>query len=283
MEDHKVEEEVEPIVAETDSVPASKDALVIAGAVLLGCLIIAGMILFVSTQMMKVAGSVAAQATGDQAAAPEAAKPVTIDQVKALFTDKNLAFGKKDSKVLFVEFSDPSCPYCHIAGGKNPSLNKQAGAQFTMVKDGGTYLPPVPEMKKMVDSGKAAFVWVYANGHGSGELGTKAMYCAKEKGKFWEVHDLLMSEAGYKLMNEQVKNDVAKAGEMADFLKSVVKAGDMQSCLESGKYDDRIAGDQAIAQQFGFKGTPSFFVNTTNFGGAYSYKDMAPVVEKALE
>ena len=138
-------------------------------------------------------------------------------------------------------------------------------------------------MKKMVDSGKAAFVWIYANGHGNGELGTKAMYCAKEKGKFWEVHDLLMSEAGYKLMNEQVKNDVAKAGEMADFLKSAVKAGDMQSCLESGKYDDRIASDMAIAQQFGFKGTPSFFVNTTNFGGAYSYKDMAPAVEKALE
>ena len=282
MEDQKNEEMIEPIVTETETVPASKDALVIAGAVLLGCLIIAGMILFTSMQMMKTAGSVAAQA-GEQTAQPEAAKPVTIDQVKALFTDKNLAFGKKDSKVLFVEFSDPSCPYCHVAAGKNPNLNKQAGAQFTMAKDGGSYLPPVPEMKKMVDSGKAAFVWIYANGHGNGELGTKAMYCAKEKGKFWEVHDLLMSEAGYKLMNEQVKNDVAKAGEMADFLKSAVKVGDMQSCLESGKYDDRIASDMAIAQQFGFKGTPSFFVNTTNFGGAYSYKDIAPVVEKALE
>ena len=282
MEDQKNEEMIEPIVTETETVPASKDALVIAGAVLLGCLIIAGMILFASMQMMKTAGSVAAQA-GEQTAQPEAAKPVTIDQVKALFTDKNLAFGKKDSKVLFVEFSDPSCPYCHVAAGKNPNLNKQAGAQFAMAKDGGSYLPPVPEMKKMVDSGKAAFVWIYANGHGNGELGTKAMYCAKEKGKFWEVHDLLMSEAGYKLMNEQVKNDVAKAGEMADFLKSAVKAGDMQSCLESGKYDDRIASDMVIAQQFGFKGTPSFFVNTTNFGGAYSYKDMAPVVEKALE
>ena len=282
MEDQKNEEMIEPIVTETETVPASKDALVIAGAVLLGCLIIAGMILFASMQMMKTAGSVAAQA-GEQTAQPEAAKPVTIDQVKALFTDKNLAFGKKDSKVLFVEFSDPSCPYCHVAAGKNPNLNKQAGAQFAMAKDGGSYLPPVPEMKKMVDSGKAAFVWIYANGHGNGELGTKAMYCAKEKGKFWEVHDLLMSEAGYKLMNEQVKNDVAKAGEMADFLKSAVRAGDMQSCLESGKYDDRIASDMAIAQQFGFKGTPSFFVNTTNFGGAYSYKDMAPAVEKALE
>ena len=53
-------------------------------------------------------------------------------------------FGKKDSKILFVEFSDPSCPFCHVAAGKNPELNKQAGAQFTMEKDGGTYVPPVP-------------------------------------------------------------------------------------------------------------------------------------------
>ena len=126
-------------------------------------------------------------------------------------------------------------------------------------------------------------MWLYANGHGNGELGTQALYCAKEKGKFWEVHDLLMSEAGFKLMNEQVKNDVAKAGDMADFLKSAVKADDMKACLESGKYKDRLTSDMAIAQQFGFKGTPSFFVNTTNFGGAYSYKDMAPVVEKALQ
>lgn len=92
-----------------------------------------------------------------------------------------------------------------------------------------------------------------------------------------------MSAAGYELMNTTVKNDVAKAGEMADFLKSAVKTDDMKKCLESGKYDDRIAGDMAIAQQIGFRGTPSFFVNTTNFAGAYSYKDMASVVEEALK
>jgi predicted DsbA family dithiol-disulfide isomerase len=57
----------------------------------------------------------------------------------------------------------------------------------------------------------------------------------------------------------------------------------MKKCLESGKYDDRIASDMAIAQQIGFKGTPSFFVNTTNFAGAYSYKDMMPAVEEASE
>ncbi|MBP7811402.1 MAG: DsbA family protein [Candidatus Moranbacteria bacterium] len=278
-----MEEKWEDVDDVVESRSTSKDALIVAGAILLGCLIISGTLAYVSARGVKTVGQVGSETTADQAAKQPDAVKVDLDQIKALFTDKNIMFGKKDSKVLFVEFSDPSCPFCHVAAGKNPELNKQAGAQFTVEKDGGTYLPPVPEMKKLVDSGKAAFVWLYANGHGNGELATKALYCAKEKGKFWEVHDLLMSAAGYDLMNEKVKNDVAKSGEMADFLKSATKADDMKKCLESGKYDDRIAGDMAIAQKIGFKGTPSFFVNTTNFAGAYSYKDMASAVEEALK
>lgn len=281
MEDKKIEE-IDEFEMVTESAPASKDALTIAGSILLAALILAGTIAYVSMKIVKVSAPTAK--TTDQAAAAQPdTVDVTMDQIRALFTDKNLAFGKKDSKVLFVEFSDPSCPYCHVAGGKNPNLNKQVGSQFIMAKDGGSYIPPVPEIKKLVDAGKAGFVWIYANGHGNGELGTQAFYCAKDQGKFWEVHDLLMSEAGYKLMNEQMKNDVGKAGLLADFLKGVVKADDMKACIESGKYKDRTTSDMAIAQQFGFKGTPSFFVNTTNFPGAYSFKDMAPVVEKALQ
>lgn len=283
MEENKTEEQVESMDMTMESAPASKDALLIAAAVLLGCLIIAGTLAYATVRLGDKMGTATGKTTEQAAGQEDAAPSVTLDQIKALFTEKNLAFGKKDSKVLFVEFSDPSCPYCHIAGGKNPNLNKQAGAQFLMVKDGGSYMAPVPEMKKMVDEGKAAFVWLYANGHGNGELGTQAFYCAKEKGKFWEVHDLLMSEAGYKILNEEVKNDVAKAGKMADFLKSAVNPADMKACLESKKYADRITSDMKIAQEFGFRGTPSFYVNTKNFAGAYSFKDMLPTVEEAIK
>lgn len=259
----------------------SKDALVIAGAVLLGSIIVAATVFFVSTKVSSVA---AVKADDKEQTAAQAGKTeVTADQVKALFTDKNITFGKKDSKVLFVEFSDPSCPYCNIAAGKNPNLNKQAGAQFTMAKDGGSYIPPVPEMKKLVDAGKAGYVWLYANGHGNGELATEALYCANEKGKFWNVHDLLMSEAGYDLLNNTIKTDKTKTAEMADFLKSVVSVKDMKSCLDSGKYESRLTEDMDVAKQFGFAGTPSFFVNTKNFAGAYSFKDIQPTVDQYLK
>lgn len=263
-----------------------RSAWIVAGAVLLGSLIIAASLLVTGKSKPTDAGTAPSQVpqpTTDSNQA-QAQPSVSLDQVKSLFTGKgNITFGDKDSKVLFVEFSDPSCPYCHIAAGKNPSLNRQVGGQFVMTKDGGSYLPPVVEMKKLVDAGKAAFVWLYANGHGSGELATQALYCAQEKGKFWAVHDLLMSDAGYSLVNNEVKNDVAKSATLANFLKGAVSAQEMQACLQSGKYKNRITDDMSLAQQFGFRGTPSFFVNTTNFAGAVSFKDMQPIVEAALK
>lgn len=204
-------------------------------------------------------------------------------QIKDLFNKDLIKFGDENEKVIFVEVSDPSCPYCHAAAGLNSTLNNQMGAQFKLVSDGGTYVSPVLEMKKLVDSGDASFIWIYSNGHGAGEMATKALYCAYEKGKFWEVHDLLMTSEGYALINDVVKNDKAQAGKLSNFLKPAFNASDMQSCLDSGKYDERLANDVVVATSIGIQGTPGFYVNDTNFAGAYSYTDMKSIVDAALE
>lgn len=208
---------------------------------------------------------------------------VSLDQVKSLFSKNLIKFGDAKSKVLFVEVSDPSCPYCHIAGGEDPELNKQAGSQFTMVTDGGTYVPPVPEMRKLIDAGKASFVWIYTPGHGNGEMGTKAMYCAYETGKFWQVHDLLMNNKGYDLLNNTVKNDKSQATKLVDFLKGAMDEKTLTDCLTSTKYDQRLKDDIAVATSLGVQGTPGFFVNGTAFNGAYSYTDMKSAVDAALK
>jgi protein-disulfide isomerase len=211
------------------------------------------------------------------------AATVDIETVKGLW-DKNLIkFGDKDKKVLFVEIGDPSCPYCHVAGGKDPELATEVGTQFKYVSDGGQYLPPVPEMRKLVDEGKAAYAFIYYPGHGSGEMGTKALYCAQDTGKYWEAHDLIYSNKGYDLLNNTIKNDKTKSGEMANFLKSVTDADKMKECLDSGKYDVRLADEQALAGGLAVAGTPGFFVNSTRFDGAYSFNDMKPTVEEALK
>lgn len=224
-----------------------------------------------------------AQGTGTTTDAnQQPAKPIIeLAQIKDSFNKATIKFGDGKEKLVILEISDPSCPYCQIAGGKNKELNTQSG-QFKLAEDGGPYLAPVPEIKKLVDQGKASFALIYSPGHGSGEMGMKALYCAFEKGKFWEANNLIMSNAGYNLMNNTVKNDKTQSGAIADFLGSVTDSSSMKSCLDSGKYDSQLSTDASLASSIGVSGTPGFFINATNFAGAYSYKDMEPVVNAAL-
>lgn len=238
--------------------------------------------LAISTNNAAANTATTTSATTSTAAAGGTTGAVTKDQIVALAKSQGaLTFGNADSNVNFVEFGDPSCTFCHFASGKNPELNKQR-PQFTLVADGGTYVAPVVEFKKLVDEGKASYTFVYTNGAGNGRIAAQAMYCAHEQGKFWPVHDLLFSNAGYNLINGTVKNDKAQSGTMAEFLASAIDQNFMKGCLESGKYEARLTSDEQVALQFGVQGTPGYYVNTTNYAGAYSYKDMEAVVNAAL-
>ncbi|HUC95214.1 MAG TPA: thioredoxin domain-containing protein [Candidatus Saccharimonadales bacterium] len=136
------------------------------------------------------------------AGSPSNAPKVTMDQIKALWSKDLVKFGDANRKVLFVEMADPSCPFCHAADGQNHTIYKSlGGTTFQLQADGGSYVSPTVEMKKLVDSGEASYVYIYYPGHGNGEMGMKALYCANEQGKFWEAHALIMSDAGYTLMN----------------------------------------------------------------------------------
>lgn len=225
-----------------------------------------------------------------------AGKPANVDisAIKGIWDKNVIKFGDPNSKLLIVEIADPSCPYCHVAAGHDPELAEKIGAQFKYASKGGAYNPPVPEIKKLVDSKKAAFAFIYFPGHGNGEMATKAMYCANEMGKFWPVHDLLMTDAGYAIQNGAdstgkapavvVGNDKTKSQALADFLKSAADSKQMKECLDSGKYDGQLTEDQNIAAgTLGVTGTPGFFFNTTRYDGAYSWTDMKAAVDSALK
>ncbi len=255
-------------------------------AILIGSVIIALAIL-VSNGTISWKGSAQDSKNPPTALAQPTTAPgqpqVSLATINDVFNKSQIKFGDTSKKVIFIEASDPSCPYCQAATGQNPELNKQMGPQFTMAADGGSYVPPVPEMEKLVKNGKAAFVYLYFPGHGNGEMGAKALYCAADNNKFWEANDLLMSADGYNLLNNTVKNDKAKSGEIADFLKSVVDPATMKSCLDSGKYDSRLSEDTSLASSLGINGTPGFYVNATLYAGAYSYKEMEPTVDALLK
>jgi len=225
-------------------------------------------------------GNTAAQA--QQAAAggqQPAATQVTTQQLKDIFNKKVIKFGNANSKNLIVEFADPSCPYCHVAGGLNPELNNQIGPQFKLVADGGDYVAPVLEIKKLVDSGNAGFAWVFTPGHGNGEVGARALYCAYDEGKFWQAHDLLMTSKGYDLMNTTVKNDMSQVDKVIAFVAPAVNSSKFVSCMKNDTYKTRMGEETTLASSYGVQGTPGFFVNTTRFDGAYNWTDMKSAVK----
>ncbi len=275
IDDKKLEKE-QDIVSNDSPIqyqksPKSNNYIMI--ALLMAVSFFAGYLLMKTTSLQKSLVDAKAQ-QGQTAGAQQQAPPtkVSIDKVKAVFTDGFIRFGDNKSKVLIVEVTDPSCPYCHIAGGQNPELSKQANFQYK--SDGGQYTPPVPEIRKLVEEGKASLAFIYGTGHGNGRLGMEAMYCAFEKGDFWPVHDKLMNNEGYTLLNDTIKNDRAQSQGLADYLASVTDSVVMKECLDSAKYDAKLTRDeQEIANGLGFQGTPHFVVNETIVNGARDWKD----------
>lgn len=221
--------------------------------------------------------------TGSAVGTQQVEKTASLDEIKDVFNKSVIKFGDTKSKVVILEASDPSCPYCSIASGKNSDLNNQIGDRFKLVKDGGTYEAPVDEIRKLVDAGKVSYALIYRNGHGNGEMGMKAFYCAFEAGKFWPVHDLIMGGTGYNLLNETIKNDKSKSGELASFLSSAIDQNQMKTCLDSGKYDSKIQEESSLGDSIGLGGTPAFYVNDKSFAGAYSFTDMRADVESFLK
>lgn len=93
----------------------------------------------------------------------------------------------------------------------------------------------------------------------------------------------MFTKVGYDLINNDVKNDKANAPILVDYLAQVVDAGQLQTCLESGKYAKKLTEDMQSAQTLNFSGTPMFVVNTKKFAGAYSYENMKADVETAMK
>lgn len=57
---------------------------------------------------------------------------------------------------------------------------------------------------------------------------------------------------------------------------------DFNSCLDSGKYAEKVKADETYGQSVGVSGTPGFFVNGKFLGGAYPFEAFADIIDKEL-
>ncbi|TSC96813.1 MAG: putative lipoprotein [Parcubacteria group bacterium Athens0714_26] len=183
-------------------------------------------------------------------------------------TSGDVVLGDAKAPVTIIVYSDPSCSFCAAAEGYNQQV-------IDYLKKGDpSWTPPTPGIiENYVNTGKAKIVFRYYPGHGSGELAMKAMFCANEQGKFWQLKDKIFA-------NQESVADLAKikgfAGEVG------VDVSKITECLDSGKYNLRLTMDTATGKAAGVSGTPAFFVNNTLIEGARPFKDFKTVIDQLL-
>lgn len=161
--------------------------------------------------------------------------------------------GLKDAKVKAVLFSDFQCPYCK-----------------TFYE---TYKQAINEYKDRV---LFAFKHVPLDFHNQALNAAMAGECAQEQGKFWEISDKLYA----------TQTDWSNIEGTAKFKAYAAQLGlntaKFNQCMDNSKYKDKIAADQAQAQNFGISGTPSFFVNDQFFGGLVTYDQLKQTLDAEL-
>jgi protein-disulfide isomerase len=167
--------------------------------------------------------------------------------------------GAADPKVTIVEYSDTECPFC-----KN--------FHATVAKVAEEYPNDVS--------------WVYRHFpldqlHSKARKEAEATECAGEQGKFWEMLDLI-----YEVTPSNDGLDLAQLPQLAR-QAGVANIGEFNSCLESGKYSDKVASDLADAQAAGGRGTPYSVLigpdgSKTPMSGAQPYESVKAKIDELL-
>ncbi|MBU2028267.1 thioredoxin domain-containing protein [Patescibacteria group bacterium] len=162
-------------------------------------------------------------------------------------------FGKNDSSVKMIIFSDFQCPYCKLF---HQTLRQAMKAYGNKVAFGFKHLP--------------------LSFHAQAEPAALASECANEQNKFWEYGD--------KLFAAQAEWSAAQGTQkFKDYARLLgLKTVDFNQCLDSKKYQDKIDAGKAEAAGFGISGTPAFFVNSQFNNGVVTLEQLKAMLDLEL-
>ncbi len=159
--------------------------------------------------------------------------------------------GSANAPVTLVEFSDFQCPYC---GAIYPTLKR---VEQTFGSQVSVAFKQFPLTSIHPYAFKAA----------------EASLCAREQGKFWEMHDAMFQDQS-KLTVTDLK---ATAGRLGLDQKK------FDGCLDSGRYVEAVQNEQKQGTRLGINGTPAIYLNGTPLaGGAVPYEALAQAIREEL-
>jgi protein-disulfide isomerase len=148
------------------------------------------------------------------------------------------AAGNPDAPIRIDEYSDFQCPYCakfyEDTEAKLMESYVADGTMYFTYNTFGEFIGP-----ESASTGEAA-------------------YCAGDQGKFWEMHDIILS-------NQAGENQGAFAdSRLMQFAETLeLDMTKFESCFNANTYKDTIAQDAKDGLAAGIKATPSFVLTYT--------------------
>ena len=190
-------------------------------------------------------------------------RPPLEFKLKANISTAKLWFEGDDKpprRVFLLEYSDFQCPFCKRV-------------QNTLGKLRDYY-------RKDVQFGYRHFPLDF---HKEAKYMAESVECARDQGKFWELHKLFYANSD-SVANEEIYKYAKKAG--------VSNIQQFQTCLKDRKYKDRVLKDLSDGMKLGVRGTPAFILGTYDtdsltvhgelLSGAVSEEKFKEAIEKYL-
>jgi Na+/H+ antiporter NhaA len=158
--------------------------------------------------------------------------------------------GDHEAPVMLVEYGDYECPYC---------------GQAEVV------------IRELLDAfgDDLCYVWRHLplnDVHPRAQVAAEVAEAAGAQGRFWEMHDLLISHQD-QLLPMHIRGYAEELGLDLDRLWSDV---------HDRRFAARVTRDVASADESGVSGTPTFFINGRRHQGAYDIETLTGAVRMAL-
>jgi Na+/H+ antiporter NhaA len=157
--------------------------------------------------------------------------------------------GNRDATVVLLEYGDYECPYC----GQAEIVIRELLASF---------------------AGDLCYVWRHLplnDVHPRAQVAAEVAEGAGAQGRFWEMHDLLISHQD-ELLPMHIRGYAEELGLDVDRL---------WKDLHDREYAARVTRDVSSADESGVSGTPTFFINGRRHQGAYDIATLTGEVRAA--
>jgi protein-disulfide isomerase len=169
--------------------------------------------------------------------------------------DDDPVLGPEDAAVTMIEFGCYMCPFSREAQDiVNQVLDKYGDRIKFVYRDF-----PIEQ-----------------SGHADLHM---AANCAKEQGKFWEIHDLLFTEQDVctqttgEEREKQVRDIAKQAGLDLD---------EFDACMKEDRYLEEVAKDFEDGVKAGVYGTPTFFINGRTIIGPKPLRAFEKIIDEEL-